>query len=100
MAGVISIFDFAMRPAVPSIMRIVYPDRSRSHASGTIGQYASIVFLAATLVSAAFLSTATNHVLIAIRIELPLAAPGCAGACFCFSTPPDHAGRASSPHVL
>ena len=54
-AGVISIFDFAMRPAVPSIMRLVYPEHHRSHLSGTMRQWSSIVFLGATLLSSALL---------------------------------------------
>ena len=73
LSGAISIFDFAMRPAVPSILRSVYPDRTRSHVAGTMRQYASVVFLASTLASAWFLSIASSHVMAMIRIQLVVA---------------------------
>jgi hypothetical protein len=86
MAGVISICDFAMRPAIPSMVRILYPDNSRSHVAGTMRQYASIVFLLATLTSAAFLSMATAATIHAtIQIEITLAGLTCAAAFTCFS---------------
>jgi hypothetical protein len=91
MAGVISMCDFAMRPAVPSIMRIVYPDRCRSHVSGTMRQWASIVFPAATLLSAALLSRAeTGNIRLTIRLEILIAGLACAAAFACFRQLPDH----------
>jgi hypothetical protein len=85
MVGVISICDFAMRPAIPSIVRSVYPDLCRSHVSGTMRQYASIVFLGATLSSAALLSAATPaNIRTTMRIEIMVAALACASAFACF----------------
>jgi len=83
-SGMISIFDFAIRPAVPCILRIVYPDRCRSHVAGTLRQYASIVFLASSLLFASLLSAAGSHIWTMIRAELTLAgiASLCAFACF------------------
>ena len=91
-AGVISIFDFAMRPAVPSIMRLVYPEHHRSHLSGTMRQWSSIVFLGATLLSSALLSAASTsaRVFITIRVEIALASLACATAFCCFWQLPDH----------
>jgi hypothetical protein len=90
MAGVISICDFAMRPAVPSIMRIVYPNHCRSRVSGSMRQFGSIAFLAATLGSAAMLSAASQGaVLSMIRVEITLASLACAAAFLCFAQLPD-----------
>jgi hypothetical protein len=91
-AGFISIFDFAMRPAVPSIIRIVYPERCRSHISGTMRQWASIVFLIATLSSASLLTLASRrqHVSTMIHIEITFAGLACAAAFCCFWQLPDH----------
>ena len=36
-AGLVSIFDFAMRPAIPSILRIIYPDNCHSHVAERCG---------------------------------------------------------------
>lgn len=72
-SGVISILDFAMRPAVPSIMRIVYPENCRSRVAGTMRQYASLVFLSATLLSASLLSAAGPSVRGMITIQLVFA---------------------------
>jgi len=91
LAGAISIFDFAMRPAVPSILRSIYPDQKRSHIAGTMRQYASIVFLAATLLSASFLAAGTGHILLTIRIQLTLAGLVSLAAYACFQQLPDHA---------
>ncbi len=88
MAGVISICDFAMRPGVPSIMRIVYPHHCRSRVSGTMRQYGSISFLCATVGSAALLSASTN-VFSTIRFEIILAGLASAAAFFCFRQLPD-----------
>jgi len=89
LAGIISIFDFAMRPAVPSIMRIVYPDYCRSHVAGTMRQYSSIVFLAATLLSATLLSAATDHIHQMIRLQLTFAGLTGLAAFLCLRQLPD-----------
>jgi hypothetical protein len=90
MVGMISICDFATRPAIPSIVRMVYPDNFRSHVSGTMRQYGSIAFLVATLSSAALLSAASEaSVLRMIRIEITSAGLACAAAFFCFRQLPD-----------
>jgi hypothetical protein len=90
MAGVISICDFAMRPAVPSIVRIVYPEHCRSHVAGTMRQYASIVFLGATLASAVLLSMTTQaHIHGMIQAEITLGGLACAAAFACFWQLPD-----------
>ena len=88
-AGVISICDFAMRPAVPSILRIVYPASCRSHVAGTMRQYASIVFLGATLSSAWLLAAAHANVQHMIRLEITFAGLACAAALACFWKVPD-----------
>jgi hypothetical protein len=88
-AGVISILDFAMRPAVPSIVRSVYPDHCRSHLSGTMRQWSSIVFLGATLASSILLSAAEKHIYLVIRIEIAAAGLACLGAFLCFWRLPD-----------
>jgi MFS family permease len=89
-SGVISIFDFSMRPAVPSIVRIIYPAHTRSHVSGTLRQYSSIVFLAATLLSASGLAAAGPGVRTAIQIELTLAGLASLASYACFQCLPDH----------
>jgi MFS family permease len=107
MTGVISICDFAIRPAIPSIMRSVYPDHCRSRVSGTMRQYGSIVFLGATLASAALLSLAGNAgVHRMIRIEITLAGLASAAAFLCFRQLPelgdgsaDEAFAVDDPHV-
>src|SRR5215471_579390 len=83
-AGVISILDFAMRPAVPSIVRSVYPDGCRSHLAGTMRQWSSIVFLAATLGSSILLSLAEKNIYLVIRLEIATAGVACLGAFLCF----------------
>ena len=55
LAGCVGIFDFAARPAIPAILRIVYPEHCRSHVSGVLRQYASLAFMASTLLSAGLL---------------------------------------------
>ena len=88
---VISICDFAMRPAIPSIVRSVYPDYCRSHSAGTMRQYASIVFLVATLGSAAVLSAASSAgIYRMIQIEITVAGLACAAAFASFRQIPDH----------
>jgi hypothetical protein len=52
-------------------------------------QYASIVFLAATLLSAAFLSAGTHHIQLTIQIELTIAGLASMGAFICFWQLPD-----------
>jgi len=87
--GVISVFDFATRPAVPSILRIVYPDHTRSHVAGTMRQYASIVFLGATLLSASLLAASADQVRTMIHIQLTFAGLASVAAFVCFSRLPD-----------
>ena len=89
-AGVISIFDFVMRPAVPSIVRIIYPEHRRSHVAGTMRQWASIVFLVATLISASLLSAAKGRVQQIIHLEITFAGLACLAAFACFWRLPDH----------
>jgi MFS family permease len=89
-SGVISICDFAMRPAVPSIVRIIYPEHVRAHVSGTLRQYASVAFLAATLLSAFSLAAAGGGVRSLIRIQLALAGLASLAAYACFQQLPDH----------
>ena len=90
LAGVVSICDFAMRPAIPSIVRIVYPDHCRSQVAGIMRQYASIVFVGASLASAALLSSATYFTIRrTIEVEITLAAIACAAACASFMQLPD-----------
>jgi hypothetical protein len=89
LSGAISIFDFAMRPAVPSILRSIYPDHIRSHIAGTMRQYASIVFLASTLISASFLSAESNHIQAMIRTQLILAGLVSLASYACFNQLPD-----------
>jgi len=89
-AGLISIFDFGMRPAVPSILRIVYPDHCRSHIAGTMRQWASIVFLGATLGSASLLAAGADQVRHVIQFELMFAGFVSVASYFCFRQLPDH----------
>lgn len=89
-AGMVSIFDFAMRPAVPSILRSVYPDGSRSHVAGTLRQYASVVFLTSALFFAWLLSIGSAQVWRTIHIELTLAGLASLTAFLCFRQLPDH----------
>jgi MFS family permease len=89
-AGVISICDFGMRPAVPSILRIVYPDHCRSHIAGTLRQYASIVFLGATLGSASLLAAGAGQIRHVIQFELMFAGFASVASYFCFQQLPDH----------
>jgi len=90
MTGLISICDFAIRPAIPSIMRSVYPDGSRSKVSGNMRQYGSISFLCATLGSAALLTLAgPAMVRPMIQIEISVAGIASAAAFFCFRQLPD-----------
>jgi hypothetical protein len=91
MAGIISMCDFAMRPGVPSIVRIIYPAHCRSHVAGTMRQYASIVFMVATLASAAWLSLSPPAAIrTAIWWEITLGGLACAAAFACFWRLPDH----------
>jgi hypothetical protein len=90
MAGVVSIGDFAMRPAVPSIIRIIYPHDCRSRASGTMRQYGSIAFLGAILSSATLLSMSSPGAIhLMIRLEVTVAGLACVAAFLCFLRLPD-----------
>ena len=72
-AGVVSIFDFALRPAIPSVLRIVYPGYCQSHVAGTLRQYASIVFPASVLLFASLLTASGPHIRGMIALQLTLA---------------------------
>lgn len=96
-AGIISICDFAMRPAVPSIMRIVYPDSCRARVSGTMRQYGSVAFLLATLSSSALLGAISASAARGwIRLEVGFGGFSCAAAFFCFKKLPDHGDGSSA----
>ncbi|HLK68999.1 MAG TPA: MFS transporter [Bryobacteraceae bacterium] len=88
MMGMISLFDFSIRPAVPSILRSVYPSHCRSHVAGTLRQYASIVFLGSSLFFAWLLSY-TGHLREMIQIQLTLAGFASLSAFLCFQRLPD-----------
>jgi len=88
-AGLVSIFDFAMRPAIPSILRIIYPDNCRSHVAGTLRQWASIVTLGSSLFFAALLTASGGQVWPMIRIQLTLAGLAILGAFICFKQLPN-----------
>ncbi len=89
-AGVIQIFDFAIRPAIPSILRSIYPEHCRAHVAGTLRQYASVVFLCSTLFFASLLSASSNHIWRMIRIEITLAGVSTLAAFLCFRQLPNH----------
>jgi MFS family permease len=78
-AGAVSILDFAMRPAIPSILRIVYPDDCRSHVAGTLRQYASLLFPASAILFASLLSLSGTHIRAMMTFQLTLA--GVANLC-------------------
>jgi hypothetical protein len=61
-AGIVSIFDFALRPAIPSVVRIVYPGHCQSHVAGTLRQYASVVFPTSVLFFALLLTASGSHI--------------------------------------
>lgn len=88
-AGLVSVCDFATRPAIPSIMRIVYPENCRSHVAGTLRQYASLLFPATTLAAAALLSLSGANVQVMIRMQLLTASAVYCGAIFCIRQLPD-----------
>lgn len=88
-AGAISIFDFGTRPAIPSILRTVYPENCRSHLAGTLRQYASLLFPAATLAAAALLSFSGAHVRTMIRWQLIIGSVVYCGAMACIRQLPD-----------
>ena len=89
-AGLVSIFDFAMRPAMPSILRIIYPAHCRAHVAGTLRQYAAAVLLASSLFFAWLLAASSDHVWLMIRLELTIAGLAGLGACLCFRQLPGH----------
>jgi len=89
-AGLFSIFDFAMRPAIPSILRIIYPAHCRSHVAGTLRQYASAVVLTSSLFFAWLLAASGNHVWPMIHVQLTIAGLAGLGAFACFRQLPNH----------
>lgn len=88
-AGLVSIFDFAMRPAIPSILRIIYPDNCRSHVAGTLRQWASIVTLGSSLFFASLLTASGGHAWSMIRAQLTLAGIAMLGAFLSFMQLPN-----------
>lgn len=88
-AGVVSIFDFALRPAIPSVLRIVYPAHCQSHVAGTLRQYASIVFPAAVVFFASLLTASGPHIRGMITFQLTLAGFATAGGLVCLSRLPE-----------
>jgi hypothetical protein len=98
-SGLVSILEFAMRPAVPSILRIVYPNHSRSHVAGTLRQYASVVFLGSSLLFAFLLTVAGKHILTMIHAELIAAGVASLCAYLCFQRLPDR-GDGSADEAL
>jgi hypothetical protein len=90
MAGVVSIGDFAMRPAVPSIIRIIYPHDCRSRVSGAMRQDGSIALLGAILSSATLLSMSSPGAIhLMIGLEITFAGLACVAAFLCFLKLPD-----------
>ncbi len=89
-AGLVSIFDFAMRPAIPSILRIIYPAHCRSHVAGTLRQYASAVVLASSLFFAWLLAASGGHAWSMIRLQLTFAGLAILAALVCFQQLPNH----------
>lgn len=88
-SGMVSIFHFAIRPAMPSILRIVYPEHCRSHIAGTLRQYASVILLASSLLFAWLLSAAGDRVRPMIEFQLTLAGIASLAAFACFRQLPD-----------
>jgi MFS family permease len=89
--GVVSIFDFALRPAFSSIVRSLYPDHCRAHVIGTLQQYSGITALASGLFFAYLLSrTGDANIHATIRLELILAGLVGLAAYGCFRQLPDH----------
>jgi hypothetical protein len=98
LAGGIGICDFASRPAIPAILRIVYPPHCLSHVSGVLRQYAALVFLISTLGSAGLLQACEGHLFpfpaalcgvgLMMRCQLALAGLLTLAALVCFSRLP------------
>jgi MFS family permease len=98
-AGVISILDFAVKPAVPSIQRTIYPGHCRSHVAGTLRQYASLVFVGSTLFFSWLLAISGSHVREMICLELTMAGLASLVAFYCFSQLPNEGdGSAEEAH--
>jgi hypothetical protein len=89
--GLFLVFDFAIRPAIPSIVRSLYPDHCRAHISGTLQQYSNIVLLVSSLLSSYLLSAAGDHIRGTITSELLLSGAASIAAFLCFSRLPNHA---------
>jgi MFS family permease len=88
-AGAVSMCDFGMRPAIPSILRSVYPEKCRSHVAGTLRQYASVLFPGSTLLAAALLSLSGAHIQSMIRLQLIVGSLVYCGAIACIRQLPD-----------
>jgi hypothetical protein len=90
LSGMISIFDFAVRPAIPSIVRSIYPEHCRSHVSGTLRQYAAVVFLISSLTFALLLTSSGTEVWPMIRFQLSAAGVLSILSFLCFNQLPRH----------
>jgi len=88
-AGMVSILDFAVKPAVPSIQRLIYPGHCRAHVAGTLRQYASLVFLGSTLFFSWLLELSKAHIGRMIRFELTFAGVASLIAFICFAQLPN-----------
>jgi MFS family permease len=88
-AGLFSIFDFAMRPAMPSILRTIYPAHCRSHVAGTLRQYASAAVLGSSLFFAWLLAASTAHVGPMIQLQVTIAGLAGLAAFACFQQLPN-----------
>jgi MFS family permease len=89
LSGMISIFDFSLRPAIPSIIRSVYPEHCRAHVSGTLRQYAAAVFLVSSL-SFALLLTYSPDVWPMMRLQLSVGGVLSLLSFLCFRKLPRH----------
>jgi MFS family permease len=90
LSGMISIFDFSVRPAIPSIVRSIYPEHCRSHVSGTLRQYAAILFLVSSLSFAILLTSSGANVWPMIRWQLSAAGVLSLASFLCFRQLPRH----------
>jgi hypothetical protein len=88
-AGFVSVFDFALRPAIPSVLRIVYPGYCQSHVAGTLRQYASFVFPGSVLLFASFLTASGPHIRGMIAFQLSLAGALTVAGLICLSKLPE-----------
>jgi MFS family permease len=89
-SGLISIFDFSVRPAIPSVIRSIYPEHCRSHVSGTLRQYAAVFFSAASLFCAFLLNRSGGNVMPMIKLQISVAGLLSLLSFLCFKQLPPH----------